>query len=126
MAEPTAAGAARADHAERSPAHVQRQVAGSPRIHVQVVYARPDRVWQHDVTLAEGSTVADAIAASGFAKAFPQVDPLAAGVGVFGVRREPGYRLADGDRVEIYRPLVFDPMESRRRRAQHKARRRQG
>jgi putative ubiquitin-RnfH superfamily antitoxin RatB of RatAB toxin-antitoxin module len=51
------------------------------------------------------------------------LDVAQAAVGVFGRRVEdPGsHTLSDGDRVEIYRPLRVDPMESRRRRA--KARR---
>jgi len=73
-----------------------------------------------ELTLPAGATVADALAASGYAQAFPGQDPLAGGVGIFGRLASPQDALADGDRVEIYRGLVFDPKESRRRRAEHR------
>lgn len=93
---------------------------------VSVYYARPHQAWRSDVHLPAGATAADAIAASGFAQAFPGVDPWQAGVGVYGRIVPPTQPLHDGDRVEIYRALVFDPMESRRRRAAHRARKSPG
>jgi putative ubiquitin-RnfH superfamily antitoxin RatB of RatAB toxin-antitoxin module len=89
---------------------------------VSLHYARPHDAWQRQVDLPAGATAGDAVAASGFAQVFPGVDPWQAGVGVFGRIVQPGQALHDGDRVEIYRPLAFDPMESRRRRAAHRAR----
>ncbi|VCU72329.1 Persistence and stress-resistance antitoxin PasI [Pigmentiphaga humi] len=89
-------------------------------ITVQVCYAPPGQVWQRSVTLPAGSTLAQAIASSGFQEDFPEVDPEAAGTGVYGRRRSLDHVLHEHDRVEIYRPLVFDPKESRRRRAEHK------
>src|SRR5690606_42087026 len=52
--------------------------------------------------------------------AFPGLDPWACGVGIFGRQCRADTPLADGDRVEIYRPLTYDPMVSRRRRAEHR------
>ncbi|AUL15708.1 RnfH family protein [Bordetella bronchiseptica] len=92
--------------------------AGSLR--VTVCHACPDGAWQRAVTLPAGATVADAVAASGFAAAHPGQDPWAHGVGVFGKAQAADAPLADGDRVEIYRGLSFDPKESRRRRAEHR------
>ncbi|MCK9509891.1 MAG: RnfH family protein [Pigmentiphaga sp.] len=91
-------------------------------LRVTVTYATPEAVWQRVCRLANGATVADAVTASGFAAAFPDVDPWGQGVGVFGLLRPAAFVLRDGDRIEIYRPLTFNPMESRRRRAAHKAR----
>lgn len=88
---------------------------------VSVCHALPHEVWQQALRLPAGSTVAQAVAASEFACRFPGIDPLAGGIGIFGVKCDPGRILRDGDRIEIYRPLVFDPKESRRRRARHKA-----
>ncbi|WP_254926110.1 RnfH family protein [Bordetella genomosp. 11] len=89
---------------------------------VWVYYAHPRQAWSRRLQLPAGATVGDAVAACGFAQAFPDIDPWATGVGVFG-RIVPASRpLVDGDRVEIYRALVFDPMDSRRRRAAHRAR----
>ncbi len=86
---------------------------------VVVCYARPGQVWQVEIELPVGSTLGDALQASGFARAFPNVDPGVCAVGVFGKRFAQTRVLADGDRVEIYRPLTFDPKDSRRRRARH-------
>ncbi len=62
------------------------------------------------VRLAEGATLADAVAASGF--------PLQGRkTGVFGKVAGPDTPLSEGDRVEIYRPLAVDPKEARRQRA---------
>lgn len=82
---------------------------------VDVVYALPERQMSRRVLLPEGSTVRDAVRASGLAAEFPDIDPTR--VGVFGKRVQPASRLRDRDRVEIYRPLRADPKELRRRRA---------
>src|SRR5690606_24082038 len=87
---------------------------------IEVVYAQEQTVWRLALKLAPGSTVEQAVAASGFARCFPEYPQEALAVGIYGQVRNAGHVLADGDRIEIYRPLVFDPMESRRRRAEHK------
>jgi len=60
--------------------------------------------------LPAGAVVRDALIAAG-------IDVEASAVGVFGKRVRPDTPLADGDRVEIYRPLLLDPKERRRERA---------
>jgi putative ubiquitin-RnfH superfamily antitoxin RatB of RatAB toxin-antitoxin module len=75
---------------------------------VEVIDARPDGAQVAQVRLPAGATVRDALAAAGF---------RADQVGIFGKRVTMDARLADGDRVEIYRPLKLDPKEARRRRA---------
>ena len=90
-------------------------------IAVSVCYTDTDAVWMRELVLPAGSTVADAIEASGFRRDFPGIDPAQSGTGVYGRRRDLDHVLHEHDRVEIYRPLVFDPKESRRRRAEHKA-----
>jgi len=90
---------------------VVRQIA------VEVVYATPDNQILLPVILPVTSTVADALLASGLPGKFSQVDfdNLQAGVWGHAVTRE--HVLADGDRVEIYRPLELDPKEARRQLA---------
>jgi putative ubiquitin-RnfH superfamily antitoxin RatB of RatAB toxin-antitoxin module len=88
---------------------------------IEVCHAHGAGVWRKALTLPRGACVGDALEQSGFRTAFPAVDPARAGVGVYGIRCDIGHVLHDGDRVEVYRPLVFDPKESRRRRARHKA-----
>jgi putative ubiquitin-RnfH superfamily antitoxin RatB of RatAB toxin-antitoxin module len=82
-------------------------------IHVEVVDARRDGVSTAKVELPAGALVRDALLASGL-----NLDPSA--VGIFGKRVAPDARLADGDRVELYRPLRLDPKERRRERAKKK------
>lgn len=81
-------------------------------IAVEVVLAWPDRAESRALRLAEGSTVAEAIAAAGI--------PGSAGcpaAAVHGLLAQPGQVLQDGDRVELLRPLQADPKDNRRRRA---------
>lgn len=87
------------------------------RVTVEVVYAAPAQRWLRQVSLPAGSTVADAIEASGLARDVPGlvVDP--ARLGIFSRKVTPDQVVGEGDRVEIYRPLTLDPKEARRRRA---------
>ena len=90
-------------------------------IQVDVCYATSsEAIWYKTCQLPAGTSIGQAIRASGFEQAFPQVDWVTAGVGLFGERCNPDTPIKDFDRIEIYRPLVFDPKESRRRRAQHR------
>lgn len=84
-------------------------------LRVEVAYASADQQWLQVVEVPSGANVGDAVAASGIASAAGLSGVL--DVGVFGRRCLPETPLREGDRVEIYRPLSFDPMESRRRRA---------
>jgi putative ubiquitin-RnfH superfamily antitoxin RatB of RatAB toxin-antitoxin module len=79
-------------------------------IRVEVVRARRDGADTVTVQLPAGALVRDALRAAG-------IDAGANAVGVFGKRVRPDTPLADGDRVEIYRPLLLDPKERRRQRA---------
>lgn len=88
-------------------------------IRVEVVYAPTEGVDAVTLHLPAGATVRDALSASGLAARHPGIDLGA--VGVFGKRVRLDARLAEGDRVEIYRPLVLDPKEQRRQRARKKS-----
>lgn len=88
---------------------------------IEVCYVHGSGVWHRAVTVPEGARVGDALDESGFHQEFPGVDPTRVGVGVYGIKCDMEHVLHDGDRVEVYRPLVFDPKESRRRRALHRA-----
>ena len=93
-------------------------------IRVQVIYAAgPDDVWRAPLSVPPGCTVGQAIEASGFAQRFPGEAAAGYATGIYGQACPSTRVLADGDRVEIYRPLSFDPMESRRRRALHRQKR---
>jgi hypothetical protein len=96
--------------------------APEPLLAVEVVFARPGLCWRWRGQLPTGARVRDAVLASGFVEAHPEV-PWQQSVGVFAATVDPDHELEQGDRVEIYRPLVCDPMEARRRRAQAQLRR---
>jgi hypothetical protein len=70
-----------------------------------------------ELEIEDGATLEDVIRKSGILEQCPGIDLAAAGVGVFNRVRALGEKVRDGDRVEIYRPLLADPRESRRRRA---------
>lgn len=89
-------------------------------ISVEVVYALAASAWRVPLRLPAGSTMEQALDASGFAGRFPDYPQHALAAGVYGQACSLDRVLQDGDRVEIYRPLTFDPMESRRRRAEHR------
>lgn len=86
-------------------------------LRVEVVFALAHRQEVVALTVPPGCTAAEAVARSGLAEAFPEHGVTNAPLGVFGHRVPPDFVLADGDRVEIYRPLTADPKTSRRRRA---------
>ena len=86
-------------------------------IKVSVVYALPERVTEIELQLPAGTTVADAIARSRIAERHPEVDFARAATGIFGRKVRRDVVLAEGDRVEIYRPLLADPKDIRRKRA---------
>lgn len=106
------------------PTHSTASVKVESDITVQVCYATPERQVLKEVTLPVGSTVAAAIELSGMLDQFPDIDLDTNDVGVFSERRKLTDVLQDGDRVEIYRPLIADPREARRRRAAKKGARR--
>jgi putative ubiquitin-RnfH superfamily antitoxin RatB of RatAB toxin-antitoxin module len=90
---------------------------GADRIRVEVAYALPEQQLLLPVDLPEGSTVEDALAASGIQERFPELDLVNAKVGIFGKLTRRDTLLKARDRVEIYRPLIADPKEVRRKRA---------
>jgi putative ubiquitin-RnfH superfamily antitoxin RatB of RatAB toxin-antitoxin module len=87
-------------------------------IGIEVAYALPQRQCVVALTVTEGCTVIEAIEQSGLREEFPEmeVDPNA--LGIFGRKVRAGQALREGDRVEIYRPLIADPKEARRQRAE--------
>jgi putative ubiquitin-RnfH superfamily antitoxin RatB of RatAB toxin-antitoxin module len=87
-------------------------------IHVEVVYALPDQQPILSVTLPDGATVEEAIRRSGVLESFPSIDLAVNKVGIFSKLVKLDEKVRDRDRVEIYRPLIADPKEVRRKRAE--------
>jgi len=92
-----------------------------PDINVEVVYALPEKQYLRQVKLAQGSTVEQAIKASGLLDLRSDIDLSKNKVGVFSRPVKLTDEVNEGDRVEIYRPLIADPKELRRQRAAAKA-----
>lgn len=91
-------------------------------IQVEVIFAADaQEIWKMQIQLPKGATLEQALVQSGFYSVHDKQWHTAP-CGVFGVQRDRDHHLQNGDQVEVYRPLVFDPMESRRRRAAHRAR----
>ena len=84
---------------------------------VEVAYAQRDEQVLLSIRASSGMTVRQAIEQSGILQRFPEIDLDQQAVGIFGKVTALGNELQAGDRVEIYRPLIADPKEQRKRRA---------
>lgn len=84
---------------------------------VEVCYALPEKQMLIPVTLAQGSTLQQALEASGILAKHPEIDLQKNKFGIFAKLSKPDTLLRDRDRVEIYRPLIADPKEVRKQRA---------
>lgn len=91
---------------------------------VEVAYALRDRQVLLTVELEEGGTVEQVIRCSGILEAFPEIEIARSTVGIFGRVVALDTRVRNGDRVEIYRPLIANPQDARRQRASAGPRRR--
>lgn len=87
------------------------------QIPVEVSYALPQRQVIISLNVAKGTTVEQAIHASGILQQFPSIDLANNKVGIFGKLSKLDTLLREKDRVEIYRPLTANPKEIRRKRA---------
>ncbi|KHK63795.1 MULTISPECIES: RnfH family protein [Pseudomonas] len=96
-------------------------------IEIEVVYAGVNRQVLRRIAVEDGTSVRAAVMASGIAAEFPELDLTTSPVGIFGrVVADPDRQLVQpDDRLEIYRPLLADPKETRRLRAAKAAQARQ-
>src|SRR5437868_1471014 len=85
---------------------------------IEIVYARPDQQKIIEMKVPAGATVMEAIAQSRITEYFPEIDLTRNKVGIFGKLTNLDSVLRDRDRVEIYRPLLADPKQARRKRAE--------
>jgi len=90
---------------------------------IEVAYARPDRQWLLALEVAEGTTAAAALLASGLLAECPELQIGEPVLGVWSRKVPPDRVLEPDDRLEVYRPLQADPKTARRQRA---ARQREG
>jgi putative ubiquitin-RnfH superfamily antitoxin RatB of RatAB toxin-antitoxin module len=85
---------------------------------VTVCYALPDVQTLIECRLPVGSTAIQAIRASTILERYPELDPHASKIGIFGKVQSLDTVLGQGDRVELYRPLTVDPKVARQRRVE--------
>ena len=90
-------------------------------IRVEVAYGTADEQRLIALDVYPGITARQAVERSGMVRFFPEIDINALDVGIFSLPCTADTLLKDGDRVEIYRPLLCDPKEMRRQRARQKA-----
>jgi len=88
------------------------------KINIEVVYALPGEQLLIRQAVPAGTTVAGAIQASGMLDKHPEIDLAANKLGIFGKLTKADAVVRDKDRIEIYRPLIADPKEVRRKRAE--------
>lgn len=89
---------------------------GPEAVCVEVAYAEADRQFLRAVILRAPATIGDAIRASGV-QSECGIDPASFTVGIWSKPASLERVVSDGDRVEIYRALIIDPKEARRKRA---------
>lgn len=90
----------------------------SEKINIEVVYALPDEQILLKQTVPAGTTIAEAVQSSGVLARHPEIDLSVNKFGLFGKLSKADAVLRDKDRIEIYRPLIADPKEVRRKRAE--------
>lgn len=95
-------------------------MAEPAEMQVYVTYAKPQEEFIRPLRVASGTTVGQAIEQSGVLASFPEINLVTQPVGIYGKKKTLETVLRDRDRIEIYRPLVADPKDSRRKRAAKK------
>jgi len=87
------------------------------QITVEVSYALPKEQIIISIKVPKNISVKQAIEKSGIQRKFPDIDLSKNSLGIFGKKIRLDHLLRDKDRIEIYRPLIADPKEIRRKRA---------
>jgi uncharacterized protein len=88
------------------------------KIKIELVYALPAEQVLLKSEVPQGTTIAEAVKLSGILGKFPEIDLEKGKFGIFGKLSKTDTVLREKDRIEIYRPLIADPKEVRRKRAE--------
>lgn len=89
-------------------------------LQVYVSYATAEREFLRPLRVAPGTTVGQAVETSGVLAEFPEINLVTQPVGIYAKKKTLDTVLRERDRIEIYRPLIADPKDSRRKRAAKK------
>ena len=87
-------------------------------INIEVVFALPTKATTLNIEVLQGTTAEQAVIQSGITKKCPEIDATDLTLGVWNRTVKLNHELKDGDRIEIYRPLIADPKDARRKRAE--------
>lgn len=90
-------------------------------ITIEIIYALPDEQNLQTFSVIKGTNVEQAIKQSGLLEKYPEIDLSKNKVGIFSKVTKMDVELRQGDRIEIYRPLIADPKEVRKRKAAEQA-----
>ena len=90
----------------------------SEQFMVEVAYAKPEEQVILTVSIKEGMTAQQAVEKSGVLDRFPEIDLAKTKMGIFGKLIKMDTVVREHDRIELYRPLIADPKEVRRKRAE--------
>ena len=90
----------------------------SDKINIEVVYALPHEQILLQLQMPQHATVTEAIRLSGIMEKYPDIDLGKHKLGIYGKLTGADAVLRDKDRIEVYRPLLADPKETRRKRAE--------
>jgi len=88
------------------------------KIKIEVVYALPHEQFLLKLEVPPKTTIAEAVKLSGLTEKFPEIDLEKGKFGLYGKLSKTDVILREKDRVEIYRPLIADPKEVRKKRAE--------
>ena len=102
---------------ERALSMADENTGTSPATPIEVAYAKPDIQVILTIEVPPGTTAEQAVQRSEIAQRFPELDRPDLKMGIFGKLCKPNQVLREGDRVEIYRPLIADPKQVRKERA---------
>lgn len=95
----------------------ERNLTQDSALQVEVIYALPHEQKLYQLKVTKNTTVEQAIELSGILKDYPVINLQEASVGIFSKVCKLSDNLHDLDRIEIYRPLLADPKEARKKRA---------
>lgn len=84
---------------------------------IEIIYALPDEQKLITLEVEQGCTIESAIQQSGILSQYPEIELTQQKVGIFSKVSKLDQKLREGDRIEIYRPLIADPKEVRKRKA---------
>ncbi len=87
------------------------------KTYIEIAYATPQKQIILEMEVDPATSPREAVIQSGIDDYFPEIDKQNCDIGIFGKAVKPDHVLENGDRIEIYRPLIADPKQVRKQRA---------